>query len=139
MIREYGWFAIERIRWDVVTLPDGSEERLPAGTGEARFRVYNEAQTGGPSTFARLTFRRTWQGELFLPSGREALDIEPLDWPYGYPIEEVTATLNRLAHDGWQILHVSEDRGLYRGDDTQSDAAVTKARYLLVRDAVDVI
>lgn len=136
MSREYGWFAIQRVKWDVIVLPDGSEECVPSGQGQARVLVYNNARSAaGDDARARLSSRHTWEGELFLPTGREKLDIQPRQWRYGYPIEDVTPTLNRLAREGWEVMHVSEDRGLYLGADTHSDAWITKARYLLVRDA----
>lgn len=198
----YGFFVIERVKYDVVTYPGGDEEVLPLGKGEAAILKYEKDQreeilaasgdvseveverievkgtdpprSGERKVYAhRLTFpdgeivqvaphdtqsaierwqdriarantpaaqpkpklkrRRTWAAELFLPEGRERLGFEPDDWPYGLPIDEVAEVLNRLAGEGWKVLHVSEDRGLYTGPDTESDSYVTRARYLLAR------
>jgi hypothetical protein len=196
----YGFFVIQRVKYDVVTYPDGREAVLPAGKGEAAILKYKREQQEETSVDAseveverievegtdppqpgerkvyahRLTFsdgevvqvapdhtrsaierwqartaranapvrkpqepklkkRRTWAAELFLPKGRERLSFEPDDWPYGLPIDEVTEVLNRLAGEGWKVLHVSEDRGLYTGPDTESDSYVTRARYMLGR------
>ena len=58
---------------------------------------------------------------------------------FGYPIREVLACLDRLSLDGWQIVHVSEDRVGYldgRGGYPEAETAepgIGTARYLLSR------
>jgi hypothetical protein len=60
--------------------------------------------------------------------------------PFGYPIREVLGCLDRLSADGWQIVHVSEDRtghpvsrGGHLDGDTASETGISTARYLLSR------
>jgi hypothetical protein len=55
-------------------------------------------------------------------------------WDFGLPMEGILSVLNDLAIDGWSVAHVSEDRGVFRGQTNATDSAVTKARYLLVRN-----
>lgn len=54
-------------------------------------------------------------------------------WDFGFPIEDTLAILNELAAEGWEIVNVSEDRGIYKGVTNLTDSAVTTVRYLLVR------
>jgi hypothetical protein len=56
------------------------------------------------------------------------------DWTFGLPLEKILSVLNDLASDGWSVAQVSEDRGIYAGTTNATDSAVTKARYLLVRE-----
>ena len=56
-------------------------------------------------------------------------------WAFGFPIDGALRILNQLAAEGWSVAHVSEDRGLYRGQTNQTDSAVTKTRYLLMRSS----
>jgi hypothetical protein len=51
------------------------------------------------------------------------------DW--GFPLIEALRELNRLEEQGWKIVHVSEDHGLYQGADTADEAYLTRVRYLL--------
>lgn len=131
---------------DRVTFPDGGVEEFfqsnTKGEIEARYtrdhplpRRPSARQDAAPHA-ALPTWRaeRTWRAELFLPTGRQALPMRPLSWPYGFPMEEVMNVLNDLAQDGWSVLHVSEDRGLYTGADTPTDSGLTSVRYLLRRD-----
>jgi len=56
------------------------------------------------------------------------------EWSYGFPIERTLVVLAALAADGWRVARVSEDRGLYKGDDATSDSSVTTTRHWLTRD-----
>lgn len=75
-----------------------------------------------------------WAASLYLGDEPEQLPAFP-SWDFGLPIEGVLEVLNRIAADGWRVVHVSEDRGVYAGITNRTDASVTKARYLLARDA----
>ena len=69
--------------------------------------------------------------------GEEQTDVEldAIVWTQGFPAAAVAAALNQLGTEGWRVLHVSEDRGLYSGPHANSDAFVTRARYLLRRES----
>jgi hypothetical protein len=56
------------------------------------------------------------------------------EWSYGFPIERTLTVLAALTAEGWRIARVSEDRGLYEGDDAQTDSSVTTTRHWLVRN-----
>lgn len=125
---------------DRVTFPNGEVEEFDADATDGEIRAtaaeeYPLVLT--PETkpaYASVAVRGTWVGELFLPDGRETLDLAPEQWSYGFPIEEAVLMLNKLAESGWRVVHASEDRGLYAGGDTATDAYVTRVRYLLMRD-----
>ena len=104
--------------------------RKPAPTVAAQFAEWREA--------VQVVELHTWVGWLF--NGAEHM---PVDWAcrvsqFGYPIREVLGCLDRLSLDGWQIVHVSEDRsGSLDGRGTYPDAemavepGISTARYLL--------
>jgi hypothetical protein len=73
-----------------------------------------------------------WHASLFLNGEAKRLPAFET-WIYGFPIEGVLTVLNDLAADGWSVVQASEDRGIYVGATNQTDSAVTRARYLLVR------
>jgi hypothetical protein len=56
------------------------------------------------------------------------------NWTFGFPIDGALEILNQLTAEGWSVAHVSEDRGIYKGQTNQTDSAVTKTRYLLTRN-----
>ncbi len=74
-----------------------------------------------------------WATSLYLDG-----DPKPLPafftWQFGLPIENVLRVLNEIAAEGWYVVQVSEDRGIYAGETNRTAAAVTTARYLLARD-----
>lgn len=75
-----------------------------------------------------------WAASLYLDGEPKQLPAFS-SWDFGLPIEGVLAVLNQIATDGWRVVHVSEDRGVYAGITNRTDASVTKARYLLARGA----
>ena len=68
--------------------------------------------------------------------GEEQTDVEldAIVWTQGFPAAPVAAALNRLGTEGWRVLHVSEDRGLYSGPHAQLGRVRHRARYLLGRE-----
>jgi hypothetical protein len=83
---------------------------------------------------------RTWVGWLFNGAEHRPVDMGLPPSQFGYPIREVIGCLDRLAADGWQVVHVSEDRtahldsrGAYPDGDGTPESAVTTVRYLLSR------
>lgn len=128
-----------------VTFPDGTVVEMrqdqSAGRIEEVFKTrYPEptAPKAGPDYEAWRKAvdhqpLRTWVARLYLDGESNYLKFDPGDWSDGMPIQAILQQLNDLAHKGWTVMHVSEDRGLYVGEDTQNDAYVTRVRYMLVR------
>jgi hypothetical protein len=124
-----------------IKFPDNSKSVVPLDTAEEymveTFRS-RHALSSVESQFAlwrqtvQLTEIRNWIGRLY--KGNESLPME-LGLPAAqldYPIGAVLSCLDRLSADGWQIVHVSEDRDSYAGTDA---SGVTTVRYLLTQAA----
>jgi hypothetical protein len=144
-------FSTEPVTLTQITYPDGYvDDRALGGTPDERIRRRYITQNPPPSQMAAHRtpdfdeWRRTaavtvepvtgWIAEFV--DGEEQTDVE-LDatvWTQGFPAAAVAAALNQLGTEGWRVLHVSEDRGLYSGPHANSDAFVTRARYLLGRE-----
>jgi len=76
--------------------------------------------------------RRTWRAELFVDGASLAIATPPdVDGAWGLPVDWVLAELEALERQGWTVLHVSEDRGIYAGRDCPEEALPTRVRYLL--------
>jgi hypothetical protein len=87
------------------------------------------------STFGRGATERGWWTAYFgVEQPVEVKDDFWTEWSYGFPIEKTLTVLAALAAKGWRVARVSEDRGLYKGDDAASDSSVTTTRHWLVRD-----
>jgi hypothetical protein len=106
--------------------------RFPQLTVAAQFAEWRET--------VRIAELRTWVGWLFSGADQVPVDLGLPAAPFGYPIQEVLGCLDRLSTDGWQIVHVSEDRTGHpasRGGHLDGDAAgetgVSTVRYLLSR------
>jgi hypothetical protein len=125
-----------------IKFPDNSKSVVPLDTAEEymveTFRS-RHALASVESQFAlwrqtvQLTEIRNWIGQLY--KGNESLPME-MGVPASrldYPIGEVLSCLDRLSVDGWQVVHVSEDRGSYFGTDAASGSAVATVRYLLTQ------
>ena len=125
-----------------VTFPDGTAMRFDEDTTQSTIDEYIETQAQNehpdpsPSDFEEtpgIDESSAWAAELLVEGKRNPLpDIE--SWSYSFPMESVAATLNDLADEGWSVVHVSEDRGLYASDVAQNMSAPVAARYLLVRN-----
>ena len=75
---------------------------------------------------------RTWRAELITSSGSKAIALpEPFDWSWGFPIAVAIDLLEGLEQEGWKLVSVSEDRGLYSGADATNESYPTRVRYLL--------
>lgn len=99
-------------------------ERFPEPTPNSLF----DSLSGGVEKIV------VWAASLYLDGEPKQLPAFS-SWEFGLPIESVLGVLNEIAADGWRVVHVSEDRGVYSGITNQTAAGVTKARYLLARDA----
>jgi hypothetical protein len=143
-------FGTERLhdggpRIDVarIRFPDGSERVAPPETAkeyvEEEFRAENPpptvaAQFADWRDTVHIAELRTWIARLFNGTENVPLDMGLPRTQFGYPIMEVLSCLDRLAADGWHVVHVSEDRGLpYQEGDPASEPGVSVVRYLLSR------
>jgi hypothetical protein len=105
--------------------------RKPQPTVAAQFAEWRET--------VQIAELHTWVGWLFNGADHVPVDIGLPASQFGYPIKEVLACLDRLSLDGWQIVHVSEDRAGF-GDGRAAypeadlaEAGIGTARYLLSR------
>lgn len=127
-----------------ITFPDGTDgvvdpavahdyiteefqARFPQPTAPAQFADWRET--------VQIAELRTWAGWLYQAGERMPVDIGLPVAEFGYPVREVLGCLDRLAADGWQIVHVSEDRGAHHAPDGEliGENGVGTARYLLGR------
>jgi len=131
-------------RMDVarIKFPNGTESVVAPEAAEEYVAEAFRAEHPPPIVAAQFaTWRetvqiaelRTWAGWLFDRSESLPLDMGLPTSQFGYPIREVLGCLDRLSAEGWQVVHVSEDRGRYTESDAAHESGVTTARYLLSR------
>lgn len=164
MSREYyATLHVGRYRYQVAELvdEDGATRRLTAEEAREQFDTLTPAQRGvgqenkvpttvfdhwwkGLPDAPTASFRPagavkvlTWKAELITAEGTVPIDLgRPVNTTdAGYPIQVAMRLLERLAADGWRLMHVSEDHGLYRGADAPYEAYLTRVRYVLARSA----
>jgi hypothetical protein len=106
--------------------------RKPQPTVAAQFAEWREA--------VQVVELHTWVGWLFNGAEHMPVDLGLPVSQFGYPIREVLGCLDRLSLDGWQIVHVSEDRsasldgrGGYPDAEMAAEPGISTARYLLSR------
>ncbi len=121
--------------------------QVPAGTAQDFLREEAARRFPDPPTpdkpakyaiwFSRKKHQtRTWQASFVTDTDERPIDLEsPLSWAWGFPIAASLRELNRLEREGWTLVHVSEDHGLYAGADATDEAYLTRVRYLLSRPA----
>lgn len=80
--------------------------------------------------------QRSWTAELVDGDGRcEPHDLGAAEWSWwGAPVAATNRLLNRLSGEGWSLVHISEDRGLYQGVDATDESSPTRIRYLMRRE-----
>jgi hypothetical protein len=120
---------------------------VPAGTAqdflgeEAARRFPDPPAPDKPADYSTWFSRkkhekRTWQATFVTDSDERPIELgSSLSWPWGFPVAAALRELNRLERDGWMLVHVSEDHGLYAGADATDEAYLTRVRYLLARPA----
>jgi hypothetical protein len=127
-----------------ITFPDGTEDLAPLDSAAdfvaQVFRARNpqptmEAQYSAWRHAVRVAELWTWTARLHDGTKNSRVDIGQPALRSGYPIDEVLRSLDSLSADGWEVTHVSEDRGQYAGSGGSSETAVITARYLLTRPA----
>jgi hypothetical protein len=119
------WAATERLFQE---LPREMRRRFD----DIHARWWEEMKASGASA---EKFRR-WTCFTVVGAGAaERVEADLTDWSSGVPLAGMTELLNRYAGDGWSIVHVSEDRGLYGGEDVPNESYPSRIRYLLSKDA----
>lgn len=104
--------------------------------GRAHAKPDSQASRDGWMPKQPAHSRRFWVAELVHGDGRcESHDLTEahISW-WGAPVAATNALLDRLSSAGWMLVHISEDRGLYRGVDTTDESYPTRIRYLLSRE-----
>lgn len=137
-VKRSGFLAPDDVYVDILG-PNGEDLGLVKDNAEAEIAQRARHRFPDPSadelvasSGTRVTETVVWAAGLYLGGKYQRLAAFE-DWAFGFPIENVLGVLNDLSAEGWSVVHVSEDRGLYTGRTTQTDSAVTRARYLLAR------
>jgi hypothetical protein len=83
---------------------------------------------------AEVEHDRGWRCYVVTSSGQASRrQVEMSSTWSGVPLETITTQLNEVAADGWSVVAVSEDRGLYLGIDAHDESYPARIRYLLER------
>jgi hypothetical protein len=116
-------------------LGDPSKKGREEIIAEAARERFPEPTTGGLVNSLEGGVEKVvvWAPSLYLDEGPKELPAFHT-WKFGLPIEDVMRVLNEIAAEGWYVVQVSEDRGIYSGETNQTASAVTTARYLLAKD-----
>ena len=141
--REMGGLRKTRVFVDEVRV-GGQTYQVDSGTAddfiyEAARARYPEPKRPDPPNYVdwwmnNRTSHRTWKVEFVTTGGVENIELgRSLDSSWGFPIMRALAELERLQQDGWTLVHVSEDHGLYSGADAATEAYLSRVRYLLSR------
>jgi hypothetical protein len=105
------------------------ENPEPTLPDKQAYTAWKAAQAMQPEV---LREQRGWMATLYTPSGSEPIMIDG-EWKYGWPETDIVNILNKTGADGWQVISVTEDKGLYSGHDASSESGPTAVRYLLAR------
>jgi hypothetical protein len=118
-------------------VPTGTVERFIRKQADNRYPDPPKPQVKEFASWYRLTAqeRRVWQGWLLTADGYELATEELTTWGgHAFPVQDALRQLDKLQQEGWRLVHVSEDHGLYQGVDVSDEAYLTRVRYLLERD-----
>jgi hypothetical protein len=76
--------------------------------------------------------RRVWRAWFITADATEPVvgEIDAFGGQ-GFPMREAMRELDKRKQQGWQLVHVSEDHGLYSGADTPDEAYLARVRYLV--------
>lgn len=150
MTAEHAVLGFYRSRRFHVTHPDGTDEDYGFdghAMGAREFDInhyvllawkakklqWNHSEATAWASSATVTEQRGWRARFFDGEQWHRED-DPTSADFHVPTEAIVSTLNRLAGQGWNVVHVSEDHGLYRGMDIADESFVTRIRYLLRRE-----
>jgi hypothetical protein len=79
---------------------------------------------------------RGWRGYFNDATGARQLTDLIETWSGGIPATEITEALDTLSELGWQVVSITEDKGLYSGADAQREAGPVIVRILLRRSCL---
>jgi hypothetical protein len=104
----------------------------PPASDQARQQLKADFFTWWPKHSTQV---RTWYAEWLCARGTEPVDLDAnvTAGHWGYPVMEAMQLLERYAGQGWHLVGVSEDHGLYTGVDAPQETFLTRVRYLLAR------
>lgn len=132
-----GAFKKEIRRFDEVLI-DGNVKRTGYREGQ-RFldeeckRRFPEP-TGPEVVATQVPEVRSWASSLVGADQTTRVPPPPgLSWSDGAPTEWIAQQLDALSREGWNLIHVSEDHGLYTGADAAHESYPTRLRFLLQR------
>jgi len=139
---EYAILVFSHERFDVVITPDGIPRKTRVGDGPTYlvewWRANVQPSGGDFGQWFRTTDARVegaslgWRCQLFGEGRVVEIDAD-MTAPHGIPLPAMVATLNRLSHEGWEVVSVNEDIDLYRTDDAERESFPARVRYLLSR------
>ncbi len=131
-------FRKETHYFDEVSV-DGLIARLPVGQAEPRISDLAEAKFPNPTPLSvtiseeKRAEVRSWEGS-WASGGTYSTIPTPQDLQWNsIPTLWVLAELDAKAREGWRLLHVSVDHGLYKGRHARLAAGPESIRYTLGR------
>jgi len=91
----------------------------------------------GPSSYWREKAKQVawWTAQLVTGTEIAGLEMPKVDSLSLFPTQFSLRQLDHLATEGWRLVHVSEDRGLYTGEHAGSESYPVRVRYLLETSA----
>lgn len=108
-------------RKGLVDLPDHQEERA---------WLDGLPESEKPSVVENL---RGWTATFTTKAGVEIIDASSASWDEVRPETVVLEVLNRLGIEGWQVIAVAEDKGVYAGYAAAEVSQPIRINYLVMR------
>jgi len=143
--RDAGRLTKERVKVDVATVDGIDREFAPGELNEflkaEALRRFPDASSPTPmlpfDEWLKLRPKGTSQfwGASWIDGGETRdLGLHIDNWPIaGFPAAEVVKELDRAANSGWQLLHVSEAHGIFKGRHASTAAWPECITYLFGR------
>jgi hypothetical protein len=138
-VPQHASLCIGRRKYDVVTVEaNGASVQLRESEAREHYASTPEGKDF-PNDFLKWWERkklthRGWTAEFISGATKTPVDLTGVLWDtWGFPVATAMTLLDGLAAEGWRLLHVSEDHGLYSGADAANEAYLTRTRYLLTR------
>lgn len=143
--RDSGRLVKDKVSVDVVTI-DGASKELDKGKLQEYLRLQAERRFPEPAAPEPVpAFHSWWDGKKpddvrywgatwLEAEGAKDLGHFILSWSVGgFPVAEAMAELDKAAADGWDLLHISEANGIFKGVHSTTAVAPEMVRYLLGR------
>jgi hypothetical protein len=142
MVTEHGVLLVARFHRVRVTHPDGTDERFDYSPGSRNYAQEAWRKKGLEVSFGEFQgwtaqvsqqVERGWQAAWCDSAGVQDLEVDLGSQIGGVPVQAIVTLLDRYAAEGWRVVHVSEDRGLYAGADVAEESFITRIRYLFAQ------